>query len=64
MLILVPSFTIPLLPRDLRVSIAGLFEGIGALGLLGGGIVILVVADVALLLAASRRFRRSRLVLD
>ncbi len=64
LLILVPSFGIPLLPAAWRRRMADAFSGIDDAALLAIALLFLLLADIGLLFAASRRFRRSRLILD
>jgi len=57
LLILVPSFGIPLLPASVRGSIARTFSGVSDAALLGTVLLLLCLVDIVLMLIASRRFR-------
>ncbi len=64
LLILVPSFGIPLLPLEVRRAAASKLAAVGAGPLLALALSTLFLVDAALMVAASRRFRRHRLIAD
>ncbi len=62
--LLVPAFVIPALPADVRHQVIDTLVGLDWLTIGIGVAAILLVLDVALLTAATRRFQRTRLILD
>ena len=64
LLILVPSFGIPLIPLEIRRQAGKAFSSVGDVTLLVAALALLLITDLVLTAVASQRFRRDRLIVD
>jgi ABC-2 type transport system permease protein len=63
-LVFIPGLVIPMLPAEWKKILFPFLKGIDPFGALFLAIMVFLVADILLILAAMARFKRARLILD
>jgi ABC-2 type transport system permease protein len=63
-LFFIPGLVIPMMPSEWKKILFSFLKGIDPFGALSVAILVFLVADILLILAAMARFKRARLILD
>ncbi len=61
---LLPSLALQFIPANTRASLFSGLQGVDVMAVLSGVLVVLALADVALVLVSMARFKRARLILE